>query len=184
MIILPTQNLQKFLHIPGKGVPLPDIANLDALWHGNIFFHKKRKVIHLTHEISRYTIFIYGITQKDLQNLPKIINAHLYYHIIKDQIPQKEARYILDISENFSYFKRTDKKVLGAMNHQKLVFETLCEQEQSINDKGISHKINHMIFSFNGEYYTSSKVFKEYFQMAIEQMEDGFETGLYENSKN
>jgi len=43
MIILPTQNLQKFLKIPGKGVPLPDIANPDALWHGNIFLHKKRK---------------------------------------------------------------------------------------------------------------------------------------------
>lgn len=181
MIILPTQNLQKFLNIPGKGAPFPDIANPDALWHGNIFLHKKRKVIQLTHEISRYTIFIYGITQKDLQNLPKIINEHLHYHIIKDQIPQKEAKYILDISENFSYFKRADKKVSETMNTQRALFEILFDEKNQINDKLFSYTINHTIVEVMGDYMTPSELFKGYFQMAIEQMENDFEIGPYEN---
>lgn len=164
MIILPTKNLTKILDT--NSIALPEFANQDALWHGNIFMYKRKKVLHLTHEASRYTIFIYGITKKDIDDLPKLINEHLRYHILQDSIPLDDAKYILSISEHFSYFKKTNRQVLGTMNNMKLVFESLCNSTSCIDDKDMSHKINQMLFKIGGEYKYPSEVFKEYMHEA------------------
>lgn len=166
MIILYTQNLAKQIGLNNRKIALPDSSNPDALWHGNVFLHKRKKVLHLCHEASRYTIFIYDLKKKDFENLPAIINEHLHYHIIQDKIPLKEAKYLLAISENFSYFKRTNRKVLGTMNNMKLIFETLCQTEKNIDDKLFSHKINHMFFKLNKEYIHPSEIFIEFFEEA------------------
>ena len=166
MLILYTQNLAKQIGLGNRKIDLPEFANPDALWHGNVFLHKRKKVLHLCHEISRYTIFIYDLKKKDFENLPAIINEHLNYHIIKDKIPLKEAKYLLAISENFSYFKKTNRKVLGTMNNMKMIFETLCQTEHTIDDKLFSHEINHMLFQIEKEYIYPSEVFKEFFDEA------------------
>jgi hypothetical protein len=57
MIILYTKKLQKYLEIPGSGIILPEFANPNALWQGNIFLHQRRNVLHLTHNITRFTNF-------------------------------------------------------------------------------------------------------------------------------
>ena len=44
-------------------------SNDDALWHGNIFLVKRKKILQLTHEATRFSIFIHGITKKDLASL-------------------------------------------------------------------------------------------------------------------
>ena len=166
MIILYTQNLAKQIGLGNRKIGLPENSNPDALWHGNIFLYKRKKVLHLCHEASRYTIFIHDLKKKDFENLPAIINQHLHYHIIKDKIPLQDAKYILAISENFSYFKKTNRQVLGTMNNMKLIFETKCQMENSIDDKLFSHKINQMLFKMDGEYIHPSEVFKDYFQEA------------------
>jgi len=166
VIILYTQNLAKQIGLGNRKIALPESSNSDALWHGNVFLHKRKKVLHLCHEASRYTIFIYNLRKKDFENLPDIINKHINYHIIKDKIPLKEAKYLLAISEKFSYFKKTNRKVLGTMNNMKLIFETLCQTENRIDDKFFSYKINHMLFKIEGEYIYLSEVFKEYFEEA------------------
>ena len=166
MIILYTQNLAKQIGLGNRKIALPESSNPDALWHGNVFLHNRKKVLHLCHEASRYTIFIYDLKKKDFENLPAIINKHLYYHILQDKIPLQAAKYLLSISENFSYFKKTNRNVLGTMNNMKLIFEQKCQAENSINDKLFSHKINHMLFKIDGEYIFPSEVFKEYFEEA------------------
>lgn len=166
MIILYTQNLAKQIGLGNRKIALPESSNPDALWYGNVFLHKRKKVLHLCHEASRYTIFIYDLKKKDFENLPDIINKHLHYHIIKDKIPLKEAKYLLAISENFSYFKKTNRKVLGTMNNMKMIFETLCQTENNIDDKLFSSKINHMLFQLDGKYIYPSEVFKEFFEEA------------------
>lgn len=166
MIILYTKNLAKQLDLGNRKIALPESSNPDALWHGNVFLHKRKKVLHLCHEASRYTIFIYDLKKKDFENLPAIINEHLHYHIIKDRIPLKEAKYLLAISKNFSYFKKTNRKVLGTMNNMKIIFETLCQTENNIDDKLFSYKINHMLFQLDGDYIYPSEAFKEFFEEA------------------
>jgi len=97
---------------------------------------------------------------------------------MKNKIPIEEARYILDISENFSYFKKTNRSVLGTMNNQRKVFEIMCEEENTINDKLFSYEINKMIFKAeDGEYYHPFESFREYFIATIElrKYSDDFE---------
>ena len=166
MIILYTQNLAKQIGLGSRKIGLPEFANPDALWHGNVFLHKRKKVLHLCHEASRYTIFIYDVKKKDFENLPFIINEHLNYHIIKDKILLKETQYLLAMSKNFSYFKKTNRKVLGTMNSMKFIFETLCQTENKIDDKNFSYKINHMLYQLDGEYIYPSEVFKSYLKEA------------------
>lgn len=162
MIILYTKNLQQFLGFGNRAIPLPEFSNPDALWHGNIFKYKRKNVLHLCHELSRYTIFINGLTKKDLKNLPEIINEHLSYHILKDQIPLRDATYVVSMLKYFSYYKKTNKKVLGTMANQKQVFEILGDENEVINDKELSHDINHLLIKIDGKYIHSYEAFKEY----------------------
>ena len=162
MIVLYTKKLQEFLEIPGKGVPLPDFSNPDALWHGNIFLLKRKKVLQLTHEKTRYTIFIHGIVKKNLKNIDELIVKHLRYHMLKDMIPLSDMKYIDSMSTAFSFFKKTNRKVLGTMNNMKDIYEHHCLVEDNIDDQKFSHSINQMLFQIDGEYKYPSKAFKEY----------------------
>jgi len=166
MIILYTKKLQQFLEIPGGGIPLPEFSNPDACWHGNIFLFQRKKVLQLTHEKSRYTIFIHSITKKDLKNLDKLIVEHLRYHIVKDGVPLNDMKYIDSMSSSFSFFKKTNRKVLGTMNNMRDVYEHQCFSENVIDDKKFSHNINNMLYQIDGVYNYPSKAFKEYMSEA------------------
>jgi len=162
MIILYTKKLQELLEIPGRGIPLPEATNEDAYWHGNIFLYKRKKVLQLTHEKTRYTIFIHGITKKDIKNINKLIVDNLKYNLLKDGVPLSDMIYILSLSNAFSFFKRTDRKVLGTMNNMRDIYEHLCETNSTIDDKIFSHYINNMLFQVDGKYKEPAIAFKEY----------------------
>ncbi len=167
MIVLYTKNLQKYLEIPGGGVGLPDSVNIDALWHGNIFLHQRKKVLQLTHATTRFTIFIHGITKKDLPNLNGIILEHLRHQMIKEHIPLQDMEYIDSLSnKSFSYFKKPDRKVTGTMNNMKQIYEHHCYTSKEIDDKTFSHKINHMLFTIYDEYQNPADMFKEFMNEA------------------
>ena len=167
MIVLYTKSLQKYLEIPGNGVKLPDSINQDALWHGNLFLHQRKKVLQLTHASTRYTIFIHGITKKDLHNLNSLILKHLRHHMIQEHIPLQDMNYIDSLSNKaFSYFKKPDRKVTGTMTAMRKVYEHLCYSSTQINDKAFSYQINHMITTINNAYQEPIDVFKEYMSEA------------------
>lgn len=162
MIILYTKKLQQFLDIPRNGVALPERVNDDALWHGNIFLIQRKKVLQLTHEASRFTIFIHGLTKKDLANISTIIVKHLRYHLLHEHVPLLEMKYIDDMSSAFSYFKKPNRSVTGTMNNMKAIYEQTYLSRPGIDDKSITHKINHMLFKIDKEYIYPVEVFKEY----------------------
>ncbi len=163
MIILFTKKLREFLEIPAPGAPLPEHTNEDAYWHGNIFLIDRKKVLQLTHEASRFTLFIHGITKKDLKNFDKLVLKHLRYHMLQEQVPLKEMNYADSLSnEAFSYFKKTDRSVLGTMKNMKLIYENAYYSMADFEDKKITHKINHMLFKIDSEYIYPIEVFKEY----------------------
>ncbi len=163
MIILYTKKLQKYLEIPGNGVGLPEFVNSDALWHGNLFLHQRRNVLQLTHSLTRFTIFIHGITKKDLDNFNTLILEYLRHHMMQEHIPLADMTYIDSLSnEAFSYFKKPDRKVTGTMNNMKQIYEHQCYTSKEIDDKAFSQKINHMLFTIDGRYQEPIDVFKEY----------------------
>ncbi len=162
MIILYTKKLQKYLEIPGSGIILPEFANPNALWQGNIFLHQRRNVLHLTHNITRFTIFIHGITKKDLPIFNKVVLEHLRYHMIKEYIPLQDMKFIDSMSnEAFSFFKKPNKQITGTMNSMKQIYEHMCYTRE-IDDKSFFHKINHMLFTIDGDYQEPVEAFKEY----------------------
>jgi len=60
---------------------------------------------------------------------------------------------------DFSFFKKTNRKVLGTMNN---IYEHNCLVEDMIDDQKFSHSINQMLFQIDGEHKYPSKAFKEY----------------------
>ena len=162
MIILYTKNLQQFLGIPGDGVGLPQRVNEDALWHGNIFLIQRKKVLQLTHEASRFTIFIHGLTKKDLSTLDAIIVKHLRYHLLHEHVPLFEMKYIDTLSSAFSFFKKPNRSVTGTMNNMKAIYEHIYLSRPNGEDRSITHTINHMLFKIDKEYIYPVEVFKEY----------------------
>ena len=162
VIILYTKKLQDFLNIKGVGIPLPENMNQDAIWYGNIFIIKRKKVLQLTHEVTRFTIFIHGITKKD-NPLNSLILQHLRHHMIKEQIPLFEMKYIDNMSnESFSYYKKINKQVLGTMRNMKLIYENYCLTNEIIDDHFITQKINTMLVTIHGKYVHPIDEFKEY----------------------
>jgi len=162
MIILYTKKLQDFLHIKGAGIPLPEFVNPDALWHGNIFMIKRKKVLQLTHEATRFSIFIHGITKKDMP-LNELILKHLRHHMLQENIPLFEMKYIDNMSnDGFSYYKKINKQVLGSMRNMKLIYQHHCENNNQIHDKEITQHINRMLVTINNEYVHPVDEFKEY----------------------
>jgi len=163
MIILPTKKFTDFMNVKYNLTSLPDFANPDACWFGNIILINRKKGLLLTHEQTRYSIFIYGLTKKDLKNLHEIIVSHLKYHLFEDKFTMKQMNYLLSISENFSYFKKTNRKVTGTMNNMAAIIK----MNDNIDDKSLTKKINTMLFTINDEYQEPLEAMKEYIEEAI-----------------
>ncbi len=70
--------------------------------------------------MSRYSIFIYGVTQKELPVLPKRIRKRLKQQLMYDEFSIAQIETMLSFSEAFSYYKSSDRKVLGIMNDMLL----------------------------------------------------------------
>ena len=162
MIILPTKKFSDFIGVKQRLAPLPEFANPDACWFGNIIVLNRKKGLLLTHEPTRYSIFIYGLTKKDLKNLHDIIVSHLKYHLFEDKFTLKQMEYLLSISENFSYFKKTDRKVTGTMNNMSAILYHHFKTYENINDKELTKKLNSMLFKINDEYQHPVELMKEY----------------------
>ena len=67
MTIQSTKKLQDFIGIK-IDIILTNEESIN-LWHGNIFMIGRRKCLLLTHNESYYSLFVYGITKKDIQDL-------------------------------------------------------------------------------------------------------------------
>jgi len=163
MIILPTKKFKDFMGVKQKLTPLPEFANPDACWIGNIILVDRKKGLLLTHVETKYTIFIYSLTKKDLKNLNQIIVKHLKYHLFEDSFTMKQMAYLLSISENFAYFSQTNRSVTATMNSMAAIIKS----QNSIDDKLITKKLNTMLFTINEQYQTPLEVMKEYIEESI-----------------
>ncbi len=114
MILQSTKKLQTFLGI--SGISLPSFANPCACWHGNILQLGRHKALLLTHNQSYYSIVLQGITKKELPTLQKCIYERLKQQLLRDDFTPREIEAVVYFSEAFSYFKSSDKRVLGVMN--------------------------------------------------------------------
>jgi len=151
MIIQTTKKLQTFFKT--NGIPLPEFAEPFACWHGNLITIKRRKALLLTHNMSRYSIFIYGVTQKELPDLPKRIRERLKLQLIHDEFSIAQIETMLSFSEAFSYYKSSDRKVLGVMNDMVHAINIHIERSDEINEQELSSRINRTPYKIGDYYY-------------------------------
>ncbi len=158
MIIQTTKKLQTFLGT--NGIPLPEFANPLACWHGNLLTIKRHKALLLTHNMSRYSLFIYGITKKDLPGLPERIRERLKQQLMYDEFSIAQIEIMLSFSEAFSYFKSSDRKVLGIMNDMVRSTTLHIELDEEVNERKLSSRINSTPYKI-GDYYYPKDALKE-----------------------
>jgi len=147
MIIQATKKLQDFIGI--KPEVIEKSASLEV-WHGNIFMIGRRKSLLLTHNESLYSIFIYGITKKELKNFAEIIKKNLGELMRRDSFTIPQIANVLASIEKINYTKTSSKKVLGSMNDMvhMLKYYDMTEDELSL-----AQRINNTPYKVGGYIY-------------------------------
>ncbi len=157
MIIQTTQKLQVFFET--NGITLPERINEFACWHGNILNINRRKALLLTHNQSLYSIFIYGISKKEMPSLPERIRETLKRQLMKDDFTIVQIEEMLRYSEHFSYFKSSNRKVQGSMKDMALMIKNWVYREGEVDEVEISQRLNQVPYKAI-EYSFSKKVLK------------------------
>ena len=150
MIIQTTKKLACFLG--SNGIPLSPFTEPCACWHGNILQLGRHKALLLTHNESYYSVLIQGVTKKELPSLTKRIYARLKEQLLRDNFTPKEIETLLLFSEAFSYFKSSNRRVLGVMNDMAKTLEIHRTYGES-DDVNLSSLLNNTPYTINGVIY-------------------------------
>ena len=171
MIIHTTRKLQKFFET--NGITSPKFINSFASWHGNLLTINRRKALLLTHTESLYSIFIYGVTKKEMPELPGRIRERLKRQLMRDDFNIAEIEEILNYSDHFSFFKSYNKSVIGVMNNMALMINNKIMQTGKVDEYAISNMLNNTPFKAN-QFNLPIDTFKEsaYEMATIRRAED------------
>jgi len=135
MTIQATKKLQDFLGI--RETEIPSAENPIHLWHGNIFMIGRKKCLLLTHNESYYSVFVYGVTKKEMKHLPLIVEKYLQELLIRDDFTRSQILKMIEIIKPLSFAKISDRKVQGVMNDMvhMLKYYNMTESELDLSTK-------------------------------------------------
>lgn len=148
MIIQATQKLQDFLGI--KVVNLSDESGHMEAWHGNLFNIGRKKCLLLTHNTSLYSLFLYGITKKDIPYLPKRLKATLGELLRSDRFTLSQIVRMTESFNEIHYAKTSDRKVMGSMND---MMQMLNYYDMSEDEFSLASRINRTPYKVGGYIY-------------------------------
>lgn len=97
-------------------------------------------------------MLIQGVTKKELPSLTKRIYARLKEQLLRDNFTPKEIEILLLFSEAFSYFKSSNRRVLGVMNDMAKTLEIHRTYGES-DDVNLSSLLNNTPYTINGVIY-------------------------------
>ena len=142
MIIQATKKLQDMVGV--KTIELPKESDSFISWHGNIFMIGRKKCLLVTHNESLYSIFLYGVTKKEMKNLAEILKSRLAELLRRDDFILPQIVLMLDTLENITYMKTSDRSVVGNMNDMvhMLKYYNMTEDELAL-----SARVNHTPYS-------------------------------------
>jgi hypothetical protein len=142
MVIQATKKLQDMVGV--KTIELPAESDSFTSWHGNIFMIGRKKCLLVTHNESLYSVFLYGITKKEMKNLAEILKSRLAELLRRDDFVLPQIVKMLDTLESITYMKTSDRSVMGNMNDMvhMLKYYNMSEDELSL-----SVRINHTPYS-------------------------------------
>ncbi len=92
-------------------------------WHANLLTLDRRKCILVTHTLSLYSFFIFGVTRKDFDNFKVVFNEHLRNQMVSEGVT-KSALYDVDAPDvDLVMTKTNSRSVLGSMNEYSYSLE-------------------------------------------------------------
>ena len=155
MTIQATKKLQDFLGINTS--ELPSKEEYFNSWHGNIFMIGRKKCLLVTHNESLYSIFLYGITKKEIQTLAPRLKKQLTELLRRDEFTLPQIVKMCDSMESITYTKTSDRSVTGNMNDMihMLKYYNMTEDEISL-----SARINSTPYA-RGEFHFPYKILKK-----------------------
>lgn len=150
MIIQATKKLSVFLG--AELTPAPADHNHISCWHGNLLLINRRKTLILTHNLSRYTILIHGVTKRDLPALPERIIERISAQLPLDGLTNMQPALLLaQIGSSLTFTKTSSRHVLGSMNDMASLIERSLEH-RSFCERANSSMLNKTPFQIEGVY--------------------------------
>lgn len=85
-------------------------------WHANLLVIERKKCILVTHSLSLYSFFIFGVTRKDFDNFTSVFNEHLRAQLDSEGLNKPAFFDLNDDDVDVIITKTNSKSVLGSMN--------------------------------------------------------------------
>ena len=161
MIIQATKKLQDFL---GIKVELPSEKDSFSSWHGNIFMIGRKKCLLVTHNESLYSIFIYGVTKKDIKILSQRLEKSLSELLRRDDFTIPQITRMCNSLETINYAKTSDRPVTGNMND---MIHMLKYYDMTEDELWLSTRINRTPYS-RGKFHFPRDILKMLLEKDIE----------------
>lgn len=86
------------------------------MWHASLKYINRRKSILFMNDLTRYSIFLYGVKKKDFKHLNEIFLDGLIDTMISDNIPHESIMKLVDGMKSYSIIKTNNRSITGSMN--------------------------------------------------------------------
>jgi len=85
-------------------------------WHANVITINRKKCVIVTHTLSLYSFFIYGVTRKDFDSFKTLFNDHLRAQLKSEGLSKPALFDINGDDVDLIITKTNNRSVLGSMN--------------------------------------------------------------------
>jgi hypothetical protein len=141
MILQSTKKLQTWLK--QTPVPLPEEADPMQCWHANLFKIERANCLLFTHNLSRYSIFSYGVTKRDIPGLYEQLHLRTTHHLRCAGLNDAAIARLLGSPQETIVTSTSDRKVMGTMNQFTQVLEYRHYYEKFVDDDHATNWLNH-----------------------------------------
>jgi len=157
MVLQATKKLQDFLGI--KVISVPENIDSFSCWHANIFLLNRKKCLLITHNESLYTIFIYGVTKKDIPTLFEKIKKRISEQLRRDEFTLPQIANILKTLESIEFAKTSDRSVTGNMNNMVQAIEIHSIYDDTTDEYLLANACNETPYK-RGKFYFPKKILR------------------------
>ncbi|GEM_PF-1104822 len=85
-------------------------------WHTSHFIHHRLTGLHIMNNKTRYSVILYNIKKKDIENIDEVFKTQLKDNLLMDGIDELTIhKYLKDLGE-ISFVKTNNRSILGQLN--------------------------------------------------------------------
>jgi len=128
-----TKNLAAELKI--KLPPVPEIGiDQKFSWHANVIMAGRKKCVLLMNNVSRYSVFIYGLKKDDFKKFPEICVVAIKENLLADGFDLEKVQKYLSKCDSIYFCKTDNRAVLGQMIDMTNMALGVLENDSSIDE--------------------------------------------------